>query len=324
MQTIVSAALAGWIPHKLFGEEDQVYCRWLYTGGHRFTEPFFDESENACLSLHENSQPFRSVSLLALLPDWSVEVDAVAPSAIVFHVSRCGSTLVSQLLGLKEQHIVLAEVPFFDTLLRTPFKEWAANRPDVNRLLPAAIRLYGQRRRGDESHLFIKADSWHLCFYHQLRQLYPAVPFILLYRSPDEVLRSQRRQWGMQAIPGLIEPQVFGFDQEAIAGLSLDEYMVLVLQHYFSMMLGVAATDPRVLLVNYQEPAMNMMERIAAVGAFSLTGAYRQQIAVRSRYHAKHPDQVFEEPVYTEALPASLAPVMELYQQLDHLRIKRG
>lgn len=321
MQTIVSDAIAGWIPNKLFKREDLLYCHWLYTGDRRFSEPFFDETETACLGLAENAGRYRAVGSLDILPEWSATIDAAAPSAFIFHVSRCGSTLIAQLLGIPEQHIVLAEVPFFDALLRARISGQTNDDSLADALLPAAIRLYGRRRRGDESHLFIKTDSWHLCFYNQLRQLYPSVPFVLLYRRPDGVVRSQRRRRGMQSVPGIIEPAVFGFDADTSSSLSLDEYMVCVLHHYFTILLEVAQTDPQALLVNYNEPIADIMERVTAASHLSINDTYRQQIAERSRYHAKYPDQVFQEPVAADPLPASLEPVMDLYRQLDALRL---
>ncbi|WP_276480698.1 hypothetical protein [Paraflavitalea pollutisoli] len=321
MQTIVSDAIASWIPYKLFKQDELLYCRWLYTGDRRFTEPFFDETETVCLSYPENAGRHRAVGSLDILPEWSAAMDATEPSAFIFHVSRCGSTLIAQLLGMPEQHIVLAEVPFFDDLLRAHYRGQATDEGLANTLLPAAMRLYGQRRRGDESHLFIKTDSWHLCFYQQLRQLYPSVPFVLLYRSPDEVIRSQRRRRGMQSVPSIIEPAVFGFDAAIGGGLSLDDYMVSVLHCYFTIMLEVVQTDQPVLLVNYNEPIMDIMERVAQASQLTLSASYREQIVERSRYHAKYPDQVFQEPVEDDPLPQGLEPVMEMYRQLDQLRI---
>ncbi len=49
------------------------------------------------------------------------------------------------------------------------------------------------------------------------RKLYPQTPFILLYRQPGEVIRSQQKRRGMQSIPGLLEPEIFGFTKNEIA-----------------------------------------------------------------------------------------------------------
>lgn len=318
-----AAALAGWIPYKLSVREAVLQCMWLYTGDQRYTAPFFDETVSACLQLPENSGKFRSASSPEMLTHWPASINAVAPSAFIFHVSRCGSTLFAQLLGLPEQHIVLAEVPFLDALLRIPFGNLPVHEAAIPALFNGALRFYGQQRRGDETHLFVKCDSWHLCFYRELRQLYPTVPFILLYRSPDEVIQSQRRRRGMQSVQGVIEPGVFGFDETAILDLSLDDYMALVLDRYFRIMLEVAADDPHAVLVNYREPVLSTMDKIAALTRMKVSDQYRAQMEERSRFHAKYPQQVFQEPATDESLPESVQPVMRLYEELDALRIQR-
>lgn len=322
MNSISRPALANWIPYKLSLRDENPQCYWMYTGDTRYTAPFFDETINECLGLRENSAAFRSMSSLNMLEPWSATLDTVSPSAFIFHVSRCGSTLISQLLGIPQQHIVLAEVPFFDALLRSPYSKRPIDAALLPILLNSALRLYGQVRRGDETHLFIKCDSWHLCFYRQLRQLYPEVPFILLYRSPDEVIQSQRRQRGMQSVQGVVEPGVFGFEESYIQQLSLDDYMALVLERYFQIMLEVAQDDKNMVLVNYGEPILSIIDKIAAVSGVTITPAYRQQMEERSKFHAKYPDQVFREPAATEPLPASVQRVMAFYEQLDALRLK--
>lgn len=320
MQNTLSAALHNWVPYKLSLVDNVPHNHWLYTGNHRYTAPFFDETISECLSLPENSSRFKGLSSLELLPFWAAEVDAVAPTAFIFHVSRCGSTLLAQLLGMHEQHIVLAETPFLDELLRLPYKNKEADKALLKEAFIAAIRLYGQKRRGDEKHLFIKADSWHLCFYRHLRALYPTVPFILLYRSPDEVILSQRRRRGMQSVQGIIEPEIFGFDKEAIKYDTLDDYMVKVLERYFTIMLEIKQQDPITQLVNYKEPILSTMQQIADFAGVAIGKNEMQQMQERSRFHAKYPDQVFKEPTSTEPLPASLQVVTNLYNQVESLR----
>lgn len=318
---IVAASLANWLPVKLLLLNDTPHCQWLYTGDVPYTAPFFDETISRCRSLPENSQRYKSCSAAELLPIWAGALPFVPPSALIFHVSRCGSTLLAQLLGLRAQSIVLAEAPFFDALLRLPYQADGMNAEAVIPLLSAAIQFYGQQRRGDEQHLFIKTDSWHLCFYRQWRAMYPAIPFLLLYRSPDEVIRSQRRQRGMQSVQGVVEPALFGFDAQVIDNLSLDDYMVLVLERYFTILLQIADQDPNCLLLNYEEPVLDMMNKIAELTGIPYMAADWRKMEARSFYHAKYPDQVFREPVADDALPAGLERVMALYRQLDAKRL---
>lgn len=240
--------LKNWIPFKLINHNSGFLFQWLHVGNQPFTDPFFDDTVAKCKRRAENLKPFRCVSEINIITEWANEIDSVAPSAFIFHVSRCGSTLVSQLLAMKEENISLSEVPVFDEILRMPFKHQVDSKTAED-LLPAACTFYGQKRSGKENRLFIKTDSWHLLFYKQLRVLYPHVPFIILYRQPHEVLFSQQRQKGMHAVPGLIEPSVFGFDEKVLNVVHYDDYMSLVLQKYYQTIVEVATQDGRILLI---------------------------------------------------------------------------
>src|SRR5437016_3848077 len=229
MDANISSALANWIPYKLFFDEGRPFCEWLYTGDEDFTEPFFDETIVKCRQF--NNRGRKSTSSIDILPHWSNEIESVPPSAFIFHVSRCGSTLASQLLALDRTNIVLSEVPFFDTLLRS-----GKNIP--RQLLKAAIAFYAPVKNY-RKRLFIKTDSWHIFFYKQIRELYPQTPFILLYRRPDEVVRSQQKQKGMHAVPGLIEPALLGFDENEVQHMNLNEYIARVLEKYLEALLHI-------------------------------------------------------------------------------------
>jgi hypothetical protein len=321
MLTIHSNVLKNWVPYKLFVNQGIPHCQWLYTGDQPYDDPFFDDTIGRCKSLSFNSQRYKVVSTVDVLPQWAAQVPAASPAAFIFHVSRCGSTLIAQLFGLQPQHIVLAEVPFFDQLLRLPYQQPATDTDLLQQALMASLQLYGHQRTGLETHLFLKTDSWHLCFYQQLRQLYPTVPFILLYRSPDEVMRSQRKERGKQAVQGVLEPAIFGFDASIIHRYSFDEYMAKVLECYFTHMQAIATTDSNTLLVNYNEPLMEMMERVAAFAGVVVSEEEKAAMQQRSHFHAKHPGQVFNEPKVAEQLPVYLLPVMELYEQLELKRV---
>ncbi|MGB8194824.1 MAG: sulfotransferase [Chitinophagaceae bacterium] len=304
--------LKNWIPYKLIFEPDQALCRWLHIGDIPFSEPFFDDTILKCKSL--SRQTLHVAGNIELLPDWSKQIDAVAPTAFIFHISRCGSTLLSQLLGINPEHIVLSEVPFFDEILRAPFKKHSQAQFQQEDKLQAAVQFYGQQRNGKEQRLFIKADSWHVFFYPMLRKLYPDVPFILLYRKPEEVIRSQQKKRGMQAVPGVIEPEVFGFKKEPVT--DLDAYMARVIERYLELFLEISEKDERSLLVNYNDGMMKVMEQMADFTGIDISDDYAQ-METRCRYNAKYPDQVFQEQQSAEELPEYIKKCAELYGELE-------
>src|SRR3954468_6438628 len=89
-----------WMPVKLGDVEGEPTCHWLYVERKRFIQPFFSDTIQSCRSLPENSAFHQPVSSLTLLPEWSKGIDSIRPDLFIFHISRCGSTLVSQLLSL--------------------------------------------------------------------------------------------------------------------------------------------------------------------------------------------------------------------------------
>lgn len=312
--------LTGWIPVKLYPEAGNLLCRWLYVGQTDFTEPFFDETISACRALPENGHLKRSMSSTGMLADWVKEMDVIEPTAIIFHISRCGSTLISQMLGMQPGNIVLSEVPFFDELLRYGKKQGCM--PEILPQLKAAVGLYAAKRNENHQQLFIKTDSWHIHFYKEIRALYPHVPFFLLYRKPDEVLRSQQRKRGMQALPNYLEAEIFGFEKEQISTVPLDEYMGMVIESYLDAFATILQTDHLTHAINYHSGAMQLVDTIASVCGFTITGTEKNTMQQRTGYHAKFPNQVFTEVQPEEEMPGYLKRSFELYDQIEKMRLK--
>lgn len=282
--------LGGWMPVTV--DESTGRCRWRYVGSTSFDDPFFEDTIGRCLELGPNSSGPRTSSLDEMA-EVATGLDALDPSAFVFHVSRCGSTLVSQLLGLGDGVVALSEVRFFDQLLRARHRPALADVVDVGVHLPAAIRIHGARRTGAERHVVVKLDSWHLAFHAELRRLYPTTPFVLLYRDPAAVVRSHHRRPGMHAVPGVIEPEVFGWTTESATPESRAEHLPRVLDFYYSSMLEAVRTDPGSLAVAYQPDMMSVVEAIADATGVELTAAHRQQMRARMAFHSKRPDEAF-------------------------------
>jgi hypothetical protein len=209
---------------------------------------------------------------------------------------------------------------FFDDLLRLPLKNQGWTIDQCERLFTAALKYYAQKRDGNERRLFIKTDSWHIFFYEQIRKVFPDVPFILLYRSPTEVLLSHTKQRGLQAVPGLIEPELFGFEPDNIANQSLDAYTAKVLERYLSRYIEITQKDKHVLLLNYNQGPMAMVQDIATFTSTPISDDIKLKMKERSGYHSKRPDQLFSGEA-TQHLPVFLKRADELYREVDAFRL---
>lgn len=313
--------IQNWYPSRLHTNEQDVWCEWIQLGNIPFTDPFFEETLAKGRSTLVNSSRYRPWSHVDVLRPWSASLPHTSPTAFIFHVSRCGSTLLSQLLGLHPKSISLAEVPFFDDVIRMPYKDAALAGLNVSDMLTAAVAMYGQHRTGDEQHLFIKLDSWHVFFWQQIRALYPDVPFFLLYRRPDQVVQSHRKLRGMHAVPGVIEPAILGFGPKEVPSADLDGYLARVLVRYFSMYLQIVSSDHATILLNYADGPLSLLRSITTRCGVELGDTYLDAVEKRAGFHAKFPAQRFSE--QREPLPVASFPAaaQALYDRLERLRL---
>jgi hypothetical protein len=305
------------IPSELSLTGNEILFRWTYSGKKRFTEPFFHETLVACNKFYENKdQHFSTVEDFFSLAE---EADSINPSAFIFHTSRCGSTLLSQLLATDEKYIVLSEVPLLDAILRLPYDNSHKYEEEFSdRLFKAAIRLFARRVRGNETHLFIKCDSWHTMFYERIRRCFPGIPFFFLYRSPAEVMHSQKKEAGMQALPGAIELGIFGFENK-ITQLPGENYFALVLERYLQAYLDILAKDANAFLLNYHDGieriTKTFLERCSIPTGDKLPEAMLQ----RSLFHSKNFRKIFSEEKLPEQNDKLLENANRLFQKLEKL-----
>lgn len=322
--SIVQHPLNHWIPYQLKNNNGEYTCKWLYTNGDQFTGPFFDESISKCLSHPFNSNPFKPFSNINVIPEWASSINGIEPTAFIFHISRCGSTLISQSLALNNHHIVLPEAAFIDEVLRLTKNKDGASAANGEEMIKATIKIYGQNPDGKKKHLFIKADSWHIHFIPLIRKLYPKVPFVLLYRRPDEVIRSHQKLRGMHAVPGVVPNELLGIKAGTIDPADFDGHTAKVLENYLKAFSHMAKEDPLTLLVNYNEGIMNLMQHFCDFTNVALTDEDWAQIKARSHFNAKHPHQVFNEIQPDETIPAYQKEAFKQYEQLEELRLAQA
>jgi len=100
-----------WIPYRGVWEQQRPWIDWCYLGGARFTEPFFQDSISSALR-----RPFSA----AFLRRTAIEEQAgwPDPAGLIFHMSRCGSTLVAQMLKTLSGVTVFSEAPPVDAVVR--------------------------------------------------------------------------------------------------------------------------------------------------------------------------------------------------------------
>ena len=218
--------LQGWVPLRMIWRNAQPSLDWGFIGENRFTESFFEQTVARCLR-HPANLLFRHETSMEVLEELLAAKPGLAPTGFIFHMSRCGSTLVAQMLAALESTLVISEARPIDQVLRANFQNPAVDDVVKVRWLRGMINALGQPRTGLERHFFVKFDSWHVLQLPLLVKAFPHVPWIFLYRDPVEVMVSQARQRGAQMIPGTVELEYFGLNMAENS--SLDEFCARVL-----------------------------------------------------------------------------------------------
>ena len=108
--------------------------------------------------------------------DWFLSLkETTTVTALIFHVSRCGSTLCKNLLDVPDGQICLNE-PY------RLIEQSIINKRDISK--------YMARLNGKKLNVIVKTTSWNLCRLDWLKSSYPGAKTIFIYRNPFEVISS--------------------------------------------------------------------------------------------------------------------------------------
>lgn len=205
-----------------------------------------------------------------------------APAGLIFHVARCGSTLISQLLRQHGRLAVYAEPLPVNEILVPPHK-WP--RPELVgalRSLAAAFARHAQRP------YVLKFSSWNTLFCDIVAEAFPDSPWILSIRDPVEVGVSLLRE-----PPGWLRDrtgptsQFSGFVDPDGTATSPEEYVARL---YGAFCAAVGRLDAgRGKLVPYEALPAAVWEIVAPHFRHSIDSQQRQRMAGAARFDAKAP-----------------------------------
>lgn len=314
-----------WVPIRFYRDGERPFVDWCYMGTQRFTRPFFDDSINARLG-HPFSLLFRHQTPIEFLGRMYGESPGLPPTGFIFHMSRCGSTLVSQMLASIDKNIVISEPPPVDAVLRADTRGRLESEETRLIWLRWMINAFGQKRYPGEEYLFIKFDSWSTTDLGLIRRAFPDVPWIFLYRNPVEVIVSQMNQRGAQMIPGVIQGILPGVDTEELLQMPHEEYCARVLERLCRAALQ-HRHDPQALFVNYTELPDAVTAAIVKHFCLEFSPGELETMRQTARFNAKTPQLDFEPDTENKTQSASVEVrlaaerwVDPFYRQLESAR----
>ena len=278
----------GWRPGGIGAAGGELVLDWTHFGGAPLAAPFFEDDLRRA-----RARPFNSLiryrTPLAALAERAPERLTV-PDGLIFHMSRCGSTLVARLLAALDDTIVVSEAPPLDQVAQL-----AHTRPDVPLnvrvgLLRAMAGALAGSPASEGRRYFVKLDSWHTLALPLFRAAFPDTPWLFLHRDPVEVLVSHMRMRGVQTVPGAMPPGFYGFAEDP--AMPIEEHCARVLARVCGAVLDQEAPGGG-LIVDYADLPDAIESRILPHFGVVPDPAERTRFAEVGSRSAKAPAQSF-------------------------------
>ena len=254
-------------------------------------DSFFDQTIERCLSDPFNLL-FRHQTPIEVLGQWNEVSPGLDPNGFVFHMSRSGSTLISQLLAAIPRNIVISEAPPIDATVRAHFKSAAVTDEQRITWLRWLISALSQPRMAQEENFFVKFDAWHILDLPLIRRAFPHVPWLFVYRDPVEVLVSQLGHRGAHMVPGVVAPSSFGIDPDQVWTIEPEEYCARVLAALCQA--GLQHHGSGGLLINYKQLPEIVWTSISEFFGIDHSEAEIEIMKGKTRRNAKNPAVVFQ------------------------------
>ncbi len=283
----------GWLPSQIEWRGSEPYVSWCYLGRERLEDPFYDQTIERALRTPFNGL-FAHRTHIDVLAQWNAESPGLTPAGFIFHMSRCGSTLVSRMLAALSDHLVVSEAGPLDAMARSGLRAAQISIDKRIEWFRWIVGAAGQPRQGGERKYFIKFDSRTILDLPLIRQAFPNVPWIFLYREPLAVLASHAAEPAPAMVPGILGRGGLNLPQDQLAAMSPAEYGARVLAgiceaacvHLREMDLRDMGPG---LAVNYSELPDAVWGRIASHFGLKFTPPEIDSMKNAAAFHAKRP-----------------------------------
>ncbi len=230
-----------------------------------------------------------------------------APAGVIFHVGRCGSTLVSQLLKLHGDVTVYSEPRPVNEILVPPHHAERAALIAALRSLSAVFARHAGGR------YVLKLSSWNTLYCDLVAAAFPTSPWVLCVRDPVEVcvsLLQHRPGWMRDA---LSPAHPFSNVLDTARAPTLELYLARAFAAFCEAAMGL---DPhRGMVVAYDALPSAVWSDIAPHFGLTVDEDCRERMAAAARKHAKSPDAAFVPDAASKRSAASPA----LLQAIDGL-----
>jgi hypothetical protein len=283
------SALDRWLPINIIFSRNMVAVRWMEFGSTPVSDPFFHQTVKK-LRAKEPPAPELTTNLATLIEKANT-FPPRKPAGLIFHVSRCGSTLVANALRTGAGVVVLSEAQPTGTLFRAnafrdspfPVEGWDQAR---KMLLDCLATIYSNYAEGAEPKLVIKCHAASILQLKLIRAVWPDVPFVIVIRDPIEVMMSNMAKpggWVRCRKRPLLTRQTFGWTGLNVKEMPLDEYCARGIGTFCESASGLVGDDCKV--IDYGRLDAANLHKIADFFGIKIhdSGNFRRTISTYSK-----------------------------------------
>lgn len=281
---VEAAAFERWFPIGIEWSPSGPLVNWFRMDEIGFDGSYFSDTVARCARKPFNLA-FHRRTPIETLGEVAQASHAQAPDGFIFHLSRCGSTLVSRQFAACPSALMISEAPPVDAVVR------AQSVSDEDRVtwLRWLIAVLG-RFRSERGKYIVKLDAWHATGIALFERAFPQTPWVFVYRDPVEILASHMRtaSYMMSCV-----------NAPSLLGISVADAVKIPREEYCARVLGRIAETVRARvpspesLVNYTELPAAAWERIAGHFGIQLTAAEMEAMQRTAAFDAKRPGTPF-------------------------------
>jgi len=279
-----------WLPAGIVPTPGRLAVDWVHFGNDALSDSFFETTLRRARRRPINTL-LKVCTPLEMLAETSPSDAAPPPDGLIFHMSRCGSTLVSQMLAAMPGTVAVSEAEPFDAVVQMAHTQREAPFAQRVALLRGMAAALGRDRFGNRRRYVIKTDSWHSLALPLFRAAFPDTPWVFLFRDPIEVMASQMKMRGLQAVPGTMPDGLFTIADPF--NLPAEEYVARVLAQVTQAAIDHAGVGGG-LFVDYADLPQAVEQRILPHFGIEPDAAALAATRAAAQWDAKSPSLTFE------------------------------
>ena len=277
-----------WLPVAI--DKTRKRIAWLKFADKLNNEAFFYKAVNRRLGSEMVLDAFTTSD--GLLHHTDILPNHPAPMGFIFHMARCGSTLLGRAMASLSDTEVVYEGPFclsdllFNIIDSDDLVQYAPGniKPTAkDKLIIRNIINLCSRSPNQPTQYMIKLVSWNILFSSLFLEVFPNSPGVFVYREPMgpmlSVLTSRPRSWPIQGSP----------EADYIVGgnsrnLGYGEYHVKGFGHFFQH----ALAEQKLRYLNYRYLNPDSIQRVIARGFGYVAGGDEMDLVKEVfRVHSK-------------------------------------